>query len=56
MKLKAPKMITFGIAVIVAVIGIIAKLVTIPVLTGLAGWLILIAFVILTLGVLLRGL
>ncbi len=56
MKLTAPKPITFWVAVVIAVLGVIAKLVTIPVLSGYPGWLLLIAFVILALGVLIEGL
>lgn len=56
MKLSAPMVITFWIAVIIAVLGIIAQLVTIPVLSGFAFWLVVIGFVILVLGNLLKGL
>ncbi|MGD0575190.1 MAG: hypothetical protein ABSB61_07465 [Anaerolineales bacterium] len=56
MKLSAPKQITFWIAVVVAVIGILASLVTIPVLSGFAFWLVVIAFVILLLGNVIDGL
>jgi hypothetical protein len=55
LKLKKPKTVTFWIAVIVAVIGIIAELVKIPVLSGFAFWLVVIAFVILLLGNLIDG-
>ena len=56
MKLTAPKQITFWVAVVVAVVGVIADLVTIPVLSGIALWLVVIAFVILAAGVLIEGL
>jgi predicted membrane channel-forming protein YqfA (hemolysin III family) len=56
MTLKAPKQITFWIAVVIAVVGIILKLVVIPPLSGHAGWVELIAFVVLALGVLIKGL
>ncbi len=65
MKLKAPKQITFWIAVIVAAIGVIIKLLGIPPFSGLVdaaglaaypGWLLLIGFVILALGNLVKGL
>lgn len=36
MKLSAPKQITFWIAVVLAVLGVLASLVTIPVLSGIA--------------------
>jgi threonine/homoserine/homoserine lactone efflux protein len=56
MKLSAPKQITFWIAVIVAVIGVIAGLVSIPVLSGFAFWIVVIAFIILAAANLLEGL
>jgi hypothetical protein len=56
MNLSAPKQTTFWIAVVIAVVGVIAKLVTIPVLSGYAGWLVLIAFVVLAAGNLVQGL
>lgn len=56
MKLSAPKQLTFWIAVVVAVIGVIASLVAIPVLSGLALWLVVIGFVILAAANVLGGL
>jgi len=56
MKLSAPKQITFWIAVVIAVLGGIAKLVSIPVLSRGPGWLVLIAFVVLAAGNLIEGL
>ncbi len=56
MNISAPKQITFWIAVIVAVIGLISYLVTIPVLSGLAFWLVLLGFIILAAGNLFEGL
>jgi threonine/homoserine/homoserine lactone efflux protein len=55
MELSEPKQITFWIAVILAVLGILAQLVTIPVLSGFAFWLVVIAFIILFLGNILKG-
>jgi heme/copper-type cytochrome/quinol oxidase subunit 1 len=55
MRLSAPKQITFWIAVILAVLGILATLITIPVLSGFAFWLLVIGFVILALGNLIEG-
>jgi flagellin-like protein len=46
MKLSAPKQITFWIAVALAVIGVILRLMA----SSLGGWLILIAFVVLAAG------
>jgi hypothetical protein len=56
MKLSAPKQVTWWIALIVGVVGIIASLVTIPVLTGLAFWLVVVAFVLLLLASFVPGL
>ena len=47
MKTSAPKQITWWIALVIGVVGIIANLVTIPVLSGFAFWLVVIAFVLL---------
>jgi hypothetical protein len=55
MKLSPPKQITFWIAVILAVLGIIAGLVTIPVLSGYAFWLVVIGFIVLAAGNLFEG-
>ncbi len=56
MNISAPKQITFWIAVVVAVVGVIAGLVTIPVLSGFAFWLVVIGFIILAAGNLIEGL
>jgi len=58
MNLSAPKEITWWIAVIVGVVGIIAYLdvVTIPVISGFAFWLVVIAFGLLALATLLTDL
>ena len=55
MNLSAPKNVTFWVAVVVAVVGVLASLVTIPVLSGFAFWLVVIAFIILVLGNLVDG-
>jgi hypothetical protein len=56
MKLSAPQQATWWIALIVGVVGIIASLVSIPVLSGFALWLVVIGFVILVLATFLKGL
>ena len=56
MKLSSPKQITFWIAVAVAVVGVVASLVTIPVLSGLAFWLVVAAFVLLAVACMVDGL
>lgn len=56
MQLSAPKQVTFWIAVVVAVIGLLAYLITIPGLSGLAFWLVVIGFIILAAANMLEGL
>ncbi len=56
MKLSAPKQVTFWVAVVVALIGLISALVTIPVLSGFALWILVLGFVILAAANLLEGL
>lgn len=60
MKLNAPKNITWWIALIVGVVGIVLHLVSLPVLAvvpfGLGFWLVAIAFVLLLLATYLPGL
>ncbi len=55
MTLNAPKQITWWIALIVELIGVLAYFVAIPVLTGIVFWILLIGFVILFLGTFLKG-
>ncbi|MBN1890014.1 MAG: hypothetical protein JW850_18605 [Thermoflexales bacterium] len=55
MKLSAPKQITFWVAVVLAVLGLLASLISIPVLSGFALWLIVIGFVVLAAGNMLEG-
>ena len=55
MKLSPPKQTTFWIAVVLAVLGVIASLITIPVLSGFAFWLVVIGFVVLAVGNMIDG-
>ncbi len=55
MNLSAPKESTWWIAVIVAAVGVLATFTTIPVLTGIAFWLIVLGVVLLALGTFLKG-
>jgi hypothetical protein len=55
MKLSEPKVITFLIAVALGVLGLLAALVEIPVLSPIAIWLIVLGFFILVLGNLVKG-
>jgi hypothetical protein len=56
MKLNPPKQITWWIALALGAIGLVANLVSIPVLSGLAFWLVLVGLVLLLLGTALTGL
>jgi hypothetical protein len=55
-RLSAPKVITFWIAVLLALVGVIAVLAPIASLAGYALWLVVAGFVLLALGNLLEGL
>ena len=54
MRLSAPKQVTFWIAVILAILGLLASLVVIPGLSGIAIWVLAIGFVILAVGNLVK--
>jgi hypothetical protein len=54
LNLSAPKQITWLVALVIAVLGVLAQLV--PSLNTYAFWLVVIAFVILLLGTLLENL
>jgi len=56
MKLSEPKVVTFWIAVALAVLGILAYLGSIPGLAGSAFFLLAAGFVLLALGNLVKGL
>lgn len=55
MKLSAPTFVTFIIAVVLAVIALIGFLVTIPFVSTYAFWILLVGFIVLVLGVMLKG-
>jgi hypothetical protein len=56
MKLSAPKQITWLVALILGIIGLIAQLVTLGFLTTIAFWLVLIALVVMLVATYLPGL
>ena len=56
MKLSAPKQVTFWIAVVIGLIGVVASIVPIPVVSPFAFWVVVLGFVILALANLLEGL
>jgi len=55
-KLSAPKQMTWWIALIVGAVGVLASLVTIPVLSGLSFWLVVVALALLLLSTATGGL
>ncbi|NLE99968.1 MAG: hypothetical protein GX601_03235 [Anaerolineales bacterium] len=56
MKLSAPKQVTWIIALILGVIGLIGALVTIPVISGISFWIVLVGLALLLLATLIDGL
>jgi hypothetical protein len=56
MKLRAPKMLTFWIAVILAVLGLLGVLTKQSFLLQYAFWFEFVAFVLLVLGLFIKGL
>jgi len=56
MKPSAPKVVTWWVAVILGALGILASLVTVPVLSGFAFWLLAIGFLLLALATVVKGL
>jgi hypothetical protein len=56
MKLTPPKVVTFWIAIILAVLGLIGALGLISVLATYAFWFLFAGFVLLVLGLLIKGL
>jgi len=55
MKLSPPTKLVFWISVILAALGIIGSLVSVPVVSGFALWLVVIGYVLLFLGNVLKG-
>ena len=56
MKLTPPKAITFWIAVVLGVLGFLGAIATIPVISAYAFWILFAGFVLLVLGLLVKGL
>jgi hypothetical protein len=55
MRFNPPKKVTFWITVILAVVGLVASFVSIPVLSGIAFWLVVAAYAILAISLLVKG-
>ncbi|MEZ4511891.1 MAG: hypothetical protein R3C62_08445 [Chloroflexota bacterium] len=56
MNLNAPKNTTFYVALVLAVLGLLGTIVTIPVVTGMAFWFVILGFIVLAAGNLVSGL
>jgi len=56
MNLTPPKVITFWIAVILGVLGFLGTFMSIPLVSAYAFWFLFIGFVLLVLGLLVKGL
>ncbi len=56
LNLSAPKNITWWVAVVVGVLGILARFVKLPFVTQHDFWFVVVGFVLLVLGTLLEGL
>ena len=56
MKLSAPKQITWIIALILGIVGILGTLVTIPIISGIAFWLVVVGLALLLLATAMEGL
>ncbi|NIS80921.1 MAG: hypothetical protein GTO14_12080 [Anaerolineales bacterium] len=55
MNLSPPTKVVFYLSLLVVAVGIIAKLVTIPVLSGFAIWIVVAGYALLALGNVLKG-
>jgi hypothetical protein len=55
MKLNPPTKLTFWISVVLAVLGLLGTIITIPFVSGLAFWFVLVGYVVLVLGLLVKG-
>lgn len=56
MKLTPPKVVTFWISVILALLGLIFQVFTVAAISPYAFWFLFIGFVLLALGLLVKGL
>lgn len=56
MKLTPPKAVTFWIAVVLGLLAFLSTLVAIPFITANAFWVMFVAFALLVLGLLVKGL
>ena len=55
MKLTPPTKVAFWVSVVLAALGVIGTFVAIPVVSGLAFWFVVVGYVVLLLGLLVKG-
>ena len=55
MALNAPAFVTFLVSLILAVLGVLAIFVTLPVVSGYAFWFVTAGYVVLALGCIMKG-
>jgi hypothetical protein len=55
-RLNAPSQLTFLIALVLAVLGVLAIFVSIPFVSGYAFWFVTVGFIVLALGCVMKGL
>jgi hypothetical protein len=56
MDLSAPKQVTFWVALVLAVLGLLGQLATIPFVSAFAFWFLLVGFVVLAAGCFMKNL
>ena len=56
MKLTPPKVITFWISVVLAGLGFLATIISIPFVSAYAFWFLFVGYIVLLLGLLVKGL
>ncbi|HRD03016.1 MAG TPA: hypothetical protein PLP57_10320 [Candidatus Saccharicenans sp.] len=56
MKTNAPKSCTWWVSIIIGLLGVLGKIFFIPVLTTCSWWLVLVAFIILAVASVVKGL
>ncbi len=56
LKVQAPKVLTWAIALLLVILGVVAQLFKIDLLQPYGFWLVLIGYVVLLLGTLIKGL
>lgn len=55
MKLNPPKKMTFWASVVLVVLGVLGSFITIPFVSGLAFWFVVVGYGVLVAGLLLKG-